>query len=125
MGAHTLDIKDAVLQVSQKVLMYAESSPWIKKLLGLEEDCVWKVERCLPGQRAAAEQWCSRLCAVLERLGFEAFKGIPSMLRHKVRPVVVSVHVDDELVAGKKGQAKWLVGELQKVFKLTIESLMV
>ena len=117
----SLDIKDAFLQVSQKVLMYAEISPWIKKLLGLDEDCVWKVEKCLPGQRAAAEQWFSHLCAILERLGFEAFKGIPSVLRHKVRPVAVSVHVDDELVAGKKGQSRWLVSELKKVFKLTIE----
>ena len=117
----SLDIKDAFLQVSQKVLMYAEISPWIKRLLGLNEDCVWKVEKCLPGQRAAAEQWFSHLCAILERLGFEAFKGIPSVLRHKVRPVAVSVHVDDELVAGKKGQSKWLVSELKKVFKLTIE----
>ena len=43
------------------------------------------------------------------------------MLRHKVRPVAVSVHVDDELIAGRKGQSKWLVSELKKVFKLTIE----
>ena len=82
----SLDIKDAFLQMSQKVLMYAEISPWIKRLLGLDEDCVWKVEKCLPGQRAAAEQWFSHLCAILERLGFEAFKGIPSVLRRKVRP---------------------------------------
>ena len=78
----SLDIKDAFLQVSQKVLMYAEISPWIKRPLGLDEDCVWKVQKCLPGQGAAAEQWLSRLCAVLERLGFEACKGIPSVLRH-------------------------------------------
>ena len=67
------------------------------------------------------ERQQNNLCAILERLGFEAFKGIPSVLRHKVRPVAVSVHVDDELVAGKKGQSKWLVSELKKVFKLTIE----
>ena len=108
-----LDIKDAFLQVSQKVLMYAGISPWMKRLLGLGEDCIWQVQKCLPGQRAATEQWFSHLCAVLERLGFEAFKGIPSVLRHKVRPVVVSVHVDDELIAGKKGQGSWLVKELQ------------
>ena len=116
-----LDIKDAFLQVTQKALVYAEISPWIKRLLGLADDSVWKVQKCLPGQRAAAEQWFSHLCAVLIRLRFEVFKGIPSVLRHKVRPVVVSFHVDDELTAGKKGEGQWLVNELQKVFKLTIE----
>ena len=34
---------------------------------------------------------------------------------------MVSVHVDDELIAGKKGQGSWLVKELQKFFKLTVE----
>ena len=73
-----------------------------------------QVQECLPGQRAAAEQWFSHFCAVRERLGFEAFKGIPSVLRRRVRPVVVSVHVDDELIAEK-------VNKLQRFFKLTIE----
>ena len=113
----SLDIKDAFLRVSQKVLMYAEISPWIKRLLGLDEDAVWKVQKCLPGQRAAAEQWFSRLCAILQRLGFEVFKGIPSVLRHKVRPVVVSVHVDDELIAGKKGQAR----PLKDLFQASVD----
>ena len=58
---------------------------------------------------------------VLEKLGFEALKDIPSVLRHKVRPVVVSVHVNDELIVGKKGQESWLVKELQKFFELTVE----
>ena len=78
-----------------------------------KRDKEWK-RRCriVCGQ----EQWFSHLCAVLERFGFEAFKGIPSVLSHKVRPVVVSVCVDDELIAGKKGQGSWLVKELQKFF---------
>ena len=60
-------------------------------------------------ENAAADQWFSHLCAVLERLKFEASKGISSVLRRKVRPVAVSVHVDDKLVAGNKGQSKgWM-----------------
>ena len=73
----SLDIKDAFLQVSQKVLMYAEISPWIKRLLGLDEDCVWKVEKCLPGQRAAAEQWFSHLVQSLKGWDLKPSKAFP------------------------------------------------
>ena len=33
----------------------------------------------------------------------------------------MSIHVDDELVAGAKGEGKWLIRELEKFFKLTVE----
>ena len=116
-----LDIRDAFLQVKQKALMYADISPWIRTLLGLDEDHVWKVEKCLPGQRSAAEQWFTHLVEILKRLGFEQFVGIPSILKHRVKKIAVSIHVDDELVAGAKGEGRWLICELEKFFKLTVE----
>ena len=49
-----LDIKDAYLQVPQQEEVLVTISAWMKKACNIGEGIVWRLKRCLPGQRNAA-----------------------------------------------------------------------
>ena len=116
-----LDIKDAYLQVPQQEEVLVTISDWMKKACNIGDGIVWRLKRCLPGQRNAATRWYEHLRSIVERLGFEFSKHVPALARHKTRPVFISIHVDDELLAGKKEDSLWLVEELEKIFRVEKE----
>ena len=116
-----LDIKDAYLQVPQQEEVLVTISDWMKKACNIGDGIVWRLKRCLPGQRNAATRWYEHLRSILERLGFEFSKHVPALARHKTKPVCISIHVDDELLAGKKEDSLWLVEELEKIFRVEKE----
>ena len=78
-----LDIKDAYLQVPQQEEVLVTISDWMKKACNIGEGIVWRLKRCLPGQRNAATRWYEHLRSILERLGFEFSKHVPALARHK------------------------------------------
>ena len=49
-----LDTKDAYLQVPQQEEVLVTISAWMKKACNIGEGVVWRLKRCLPGQRNAA-----------------------------------------------------------------------
>ena len=116
-----LDIKDAYLQVPQQEEVLVTISDWMKKACNIGEGIVWRLKRCLPGQRNAATRWYEHLRSILERLGFEFSQHVPALAKHKTRAVCISIHVDDELLAGQREDSLWLVEELEKVFRVEKE----
>ena len=116
-----LDIKDAYLQVPQQEEVLVKISDWMKRACNIGEGIVWRLKRCLPGQRNAATRWYEHLRSILDRLGFEFSQHVPALARHKTRAVWISIHVDDELLAGQRGDSLWLVEELEKVFRVEKE----
>ena len=116
-----LDIKDAYLQVPQQEEVLVTISAWMKKACNIGEGIVWRLKRCLPGQRNAATRWYEHLRSILERLGFEFSEHVPALAKHKTRAVCISIHVDDELLAGQREDSLWLVEELEKVFRVEKE----
>ena len=116
-----LDIKDAYLQVPQQEEVLVTISDWMKKACNIGEGIVWRLKRCLPGQRNAATRWYEHLRSILERLGFEFSQHVPALAKHKTKAVCISIHVDDELLAGQREDSLWLVEELEKVFRVEKE----
>ena len=117
-----LDIKDAYLQVPQQEEVLATISSWMKKACNdVGEGIVWRLKRCLPGQRNAATRWYEHLRSILEKLGFVFSVHVPALARHVKRRLCISIHVDDELLAGEKQETVWLVEELEKIFKVEKE----
>ena len=116
-----LDIKDAYLQVPQQEEVLVIISDWMKRACNIGEGIVWRLKRCLPGQRNAATRWYEHLRSILERLGFEFSQHVPALAKHKTRAVCISIHVDDELLAGQREDSLWLVEELEKVFRVEKE----
>ena len=116
-----LDIKDAYLQVPQQEEVLVTISDWMKKACNIGEGIVWRLKRCLPGQRNAATRWYEHLRSILERLGFEFSQHVPALAKHKTRAVCISIHVDDELLAGQREDSLWLVEELEKVCRVEKE----
>ena len=72
-----LDIKDAYLQVPQQEEVLVKISDWMKRACNIGEGIVWRLKRCLPGQRNAATRWYEHLRSILERLGFEFSQHVP------------------------------------------------
>ena len=97
-----LDIKDAYLQVPQQEEVLVTISDWMKRAANIGEGIVWRLKRCLPGQRNAATRWYEHLRSILERLGFEFSQHVPAFAKHKTTAVWISIHVDDELLAGRR-----------------------
>ena len=116
-----LDIKDAYLQVPQQEEVLVTISDWMKRAANIGEGIVWRLKRCLPGQRNAATRWYEHLRSILERLGFEFSQHVPALAKHKTKAVWISIHVDDELLAGRREDSLWLVEELEKVFRVEKE----
>ena len=118
----SLDISDAYLTVAQVEPCYVELRPWIKSLLNLPDDTLWRLKKVLPGQRNGAKRWFSSFSSVLLSIGFEACEVMPSIFKHKTRDIIMNVHVDDELVAMKDpADGEWLLTELRKKYKLQVE----
>ena len=116
-----LDIKDAYLQVPQQEEVLVTISDWMKKACNIGEGIVWRLKRCLPGQRNAATRWYEHLRSILERLGFEFSQHVPALAKHKTKAICISIHVDAELLAGQREDSLWLVEELEKVFRVEKE----
>ena len=57
----------------------------------------------------------------LRRNRFRVSKHVPALAKHKTRPLCISIHVDDELLAGEKEDTVWLVEELEKIFRVEKE----
>ena len=113
-----LDIKDAYLQVPQQEEVLVTISSWMKKARNVGEGIVWRLKRCLPGQRNAASRWYEHLRSILEKLGFVFSVHVPALARHVKRRLCISIHVDDESLAVEKHETIWLVQELEKIFKV-------
>lgn len=115
----SLDISDAYLTVDQVEECIVELRPWIKSVLQVSDDTVWRLKKVLPGQRNGAKRWFSSFSQVLSELGFESCLAMPSVFRHTTKQAVVNTHVDDILVAAKDPRdGEWLSQELKKKYKL-------
>ena len=55
-------------------------------------------------------------------LGFVFSVHEPALARHIKRKLCISIHVDDELLAGEKDETIWLMEALEKTFTRWTES---
>ena len=62
----------------------------------------WVLGRCLPGQRHAAARFFDFLCEHLQALDMETTPLLPSLFRHKEKPLVLCSHVDDLILGGER-----------------------
>ena len=62
----------------------------------------------------------SNFRAVVEKEKFEAYEGMPTVMRHSERTIYLTIHVDDVLAVGEHEDVKWFVEEFSK--KFTVKS---
>ena len=117
--ASFLDVKDAFLLVPQQELVLVKKPTWWISSDGTDDGEFWALDRCLPGQRNADSRFFDFLNDHLTSLGFESTPLLPSLFRHKERSLVLCSHVDDLVVCGERGDAAWLVDELEKKFTIS------
>ena len=114
----TLDRADAFLQVPQQEPCIVEIPVWIRGL-GYTQEMIWRLKRCLPGQRNAGLRWFEYLKDILLDMGFVAWSAMPTIMRHVKRQAFINVHVDDELLAANKEDGEWVITILNQ--KLTLK----
>ena len=114
---YAIDVRDAFLSVDQKESMFVQPRKGMA-----ESGVLWKLLKVLPHQRNGALRWFEAFSQFLMGLGFLQCAGVPSLLRHESRPLVINIHVDDELVAaGNIDEAEWLFSELRKKYRMEVE----
>jgi len=115
-----LDVKDAFLQVPQQEYVVVETPRWVKEV-NPDSPRFSRLLKCLPGQRNASMRWYEYFRAVVEKEKFEAYEGMPTVMRHSERAIYLTIHVDDVLAVGEHEDVKWFVEEFSN--KFTVKSV--
>ena len=98
------DVKDAFLTVPQKNPVWVKVPSCGDVLLNSN---MWRLLRCLPGQRNAALMWSNYFKDLMLGEEFECFSGMPTVFRHKVRKIFLTIHVDDILLVCSEQDGEW------------------
>ena len=106
-----------------KTFQAKKKSGWMKRIAKIGEGVSWLLRHCLPGQRAASREWYEYFRNILENLGFVFSKHLPALGKPKTKKFLISIHVDDEMLAGKEEPTEWLISELEKHFSVEKEGL--
>ena len=107
----TIDIKDAFLMAAQ---------PEDEKAYVEVDGKVYRLIRCLPGQRTAASQWFQLFTGAAKEFGMEQDIMQPTLLMiHKV--IYITVHVDDAFMVGDEKALKEFVDFFKMKKKWSIE----
>ena len=109
--AMTLDIKDAFLMAEQpkEERAFVDRDPKIYRLI-----------RCLPGQRTAASQWFNMFANTAKAFGLSQDVMQPTLLMKHIE-IYIAVHVDDVFMVGKEGALKDFINFLQEKMKWNVE----
>ena len=79
----------------------------------------WRLDRLLPGQRVAAQEWWKYAVNIFQKHGFETCPACPRLLRHEHG--LLSMHVDDLQFVGPREQGKQLIKALQEEFTMEVQ----
>ena len=109
--AMTLDIKDAFLMADQ---------PKEEKAYVDVDGVIYRLVKCLPGQRTAASQWFHLFAKTAREFGLEQDVMQPTLLM-RTRDIYITVHVDDVFMVGKEKSLRSFVNYLKEKMKWSIE----
>ena len=110
--AVTLDIKDAFLMANQPF----EERAYIKI-----DEKVFRLLRCLPGQRTAASQWFQMFSRACKEFKLEQDMMQPTLFM-KQNTMYLTVHVDDVFMVGTPQILQEFVAFLEEKMKWKVEA---
>ena len=118
-----IDVKDAFLCVEQQEEMFVVIPQWIRDLSPEDRFTVWRLKRCLPGQRNAALRWFEYFSNLCQSAGMESYKGCPTIMKlvNSERRVYLSVHVDDVLLVGNEKDLEWFKKEVASGLTIKVD----
>ena len=102
-SAMTPDVKDAFLMANQ---------PEEERAFVEVEGKIYRLVRCLPGQRSAASQWLQLFASTAKGHGMIQDLMQPTLLM-KAKEIYITVHVDDVFMVGKEQSLRDYVKHLQ------------
>ena len=77
-----------------------------------------RLRKAMYGTRDAPQIWAGEVARALATLGFERSVLQPSVYHHRVREMIVIVHVDDFMCSGTEMDCKWLYDSLRAQYDL-------
>ena len=92
------DVTSAYYQVPEKDECYCDPPPeWLaaRAKAGLDVDVVWKLEKQLPGRRAASREWVGYAADQLLNCGFDRNEACPQFYRNPMTRLALELHMDD------------------------------
>ena len=112
-----MDISDAFLQVKQREFVVIEVPSWIRTILQQPNFMLWKLQRCLPGQRNAALEWNRHFAKLCTEFQFCSFQG-GTLFKHAKEKQFLSVHIDDIILIAEEACHHLFVEHFSKKLKL-------
>eukprot|EP00971_Amphidinium_carterae_P113653 2252008-Amphidinium_carterae.1 len=82
--------------VPEDVHIYVEAPPEA----GLRGDQCWRLRKAMNGLRVSSRLFQDHLATILRSGGFEQSRAEKCLFMHRKLQVIVTVHVDDPIVAG-------------------------
>ena len=107
----TLDIKDAFLMAAQ---------PTTEKAYIQIDEHIYKLLRCLPGQRTAASQWFGLFASACKDFGMQQDLMQPTLMLIKDL-LYLTVHVDDVFMVGREDKVRELIQHFKEEKKWNVE----
>ena len=98
-----------------------QTPQWVKEM-NPKSPRFWRLLKCLPGQRNGL-RWYEHFRKVVEAEKFEAYEGMPTVMRHATRKIFSTIHVDDVLAVGEREDVQWFVNEFSKKFSVKSSEL--
>ena len=98
---------------------------WIaaRQAAGLETDVVWKLEKQMPGRRAAGNRWHNHLAAKFGECGLVQNEGMPNFFKIPDTRVVIDTHMDDFHGVARRSEAEKLLPMLHEKLKMKSSDL--
>ena len=109
--AMTLDIKDAFLMADQ---------PKEEKAYVDVDGAIYRLVKCLPGQRTAASQRFQLFAKTAKEFGLDQDVMQPTLFM-KTKEIYATVHVDDVFMVGKEKELRAFVNYLKEKMNWSIE----
>ena len=115
------DCVSAFLQTDQKEECYVVPPlEWkaARKQAGLSEDCMWKLKKQLPGQRAAGHEWTEFAAERLASLGLTRNDSLPYLFHRKEGNLTLEIHIDDLYGCGLHDEIEKFIEELRRTLRI-------
>ena len=107
----TLDIKDAFLMAAQ---------PATERAYIQTDEHIYKLLRCLPGQRTAASQWFGLFAAACKEFGMQQDLMQPTLMVME-NLMYLTVHVDDVFIVGREDKVRELIQHFKEEKRWNVE----
>jgi Reverse transcriptase (RNA-dependent DNA polymerase) len=121
--AYSLDVETAFLHGKLEEEIYMKKPKGYKEVFGDQSDLCLRLKKSIYGLVQAARQWWKKFKSEMDKIGFVNSQVDPCLFL-KVKDemkCVLTLYVDDSIIAGDKELIEDTISDLKKVFNIKVQ----